>query len=287
MGQFLQPDPALEQSDAPHEQVGVKIRSGYQAISEAAPLMGHSAIFDLIAERLQAVEMPYEDQCSIDYYFDLARVLRDFNGEYNRVVEVGVFMGGSSAVIAGCAERFDFDLDLVDNDDRCLLIAYERIRRAFPECVGRVRLWHGDTASYVREVMLNEPPRRTLLHHDGSHNFGQVVSDFSALSFVQDQLLAVIAQDTHLRGSLEMMEFVDLAMVAIFGADMNYMPIGRNYNREDTRTSPDRFRGNYFLPETPEGMVLPMSANAFHYPHPEARFEDLFPAEVSKLEAAA
>lgn len=275
-GQFIEPDHSLQDCEKPHEQLGVSMYSGFQAINGAEKLRGLSRIFDTIAERMQSVDMPYEDQCSINYYFDLLRVMRDFNGEYDRVVEVGTFMGGASAIIAGCAEQFDFDLDMVDPNERFLRFSYERIRRAFPEAAGRVRLFHGDLPSYVRHVMLKEEGRRSLIQHDGAHDFNQVVTDLTALSFVKDQVHAIIAQDTHLRGSLEFMNFVDLALMAVFGKDLNYMPIGAVYGEFDKVTRPNRFQGNYFLPGVAEGMVLPMSANSFQYPHASMTFEDMF-----------
>jgi len=275
-GQFITPDLSLTDCDTPHEQLGITIYSGYQAMQAAPQFRGHSRIFDAIAERLQTISMPYEDQCSIDYYFDLVRVLRDLNGEYDRVVEVGVFMGGASSVIAGCAGRFDFDLDLVDISADFLRFSYERIRRAFPEAAGRVRLFHGDVPSYVREVMLLENSGRSLVHHDGAHDFNQVITDLTALSFARDRIHAIIAQDTHLRGTLEHMNFVDLALNAVFGPDLNYMPIGKVYDANDSRTAPNQYQGNYFIPGVAEGMVLPMAVNRFHYPHSSMTFEGLF-----------
>ncbi len=278
-GQFIDPDPSLAGLDAPHLKLGVPIHSGYQALSEVAPFRGPSRIFDAIADRLATIDMPYEDQCSIDYYFDLVRVLRDLNGEYDRVVEVGVYMGGASGMIAGCAERFDFDIDLVDIRANNLQFSHERIRRAFPEVAERVRLFHGDVPSYVRAVMLKERAGRSIVHHDGAHAFNPVVSDLTALSFVRQHIHTIIAQDTHLRGDLERMNFVDLALNAVFGRDFNYMPIGKVYDPKDERTAPNPYQGNYFLPGVSEGMVLPLAMNRFHYPHPNMTFEGLFGAE--------
>ncbi len=280
-GHFIAPDAALANLAEPHLKLGVPIHSGYQALSEVARLVGRNRIFDAVAELLGTVDMPYEDQCSIDYYFDLVRVLRDLNGEYDRVVEVGVYMGGASGVIAGCAEQFNFDIDLVDISAANLQFAHERIRRAFPDVAERVRLFHGDLPAYVRKVMMNEQTGRSILHHDGAHDFNQVVTDLTALSFVRDQIHSVIAQDTHLRGNLDHMNFVDLALNAVFGPDFNYMPIGKVYGRDNREmTSPNRFQGNYFLPGVSEGMVLPLHANRFHYPHPDMTFEDLFGSGV-------
>ncbi len=278
-GQFIDPDPSLAGLDAPHLKLGVPIHSGYQALSEVAPFRGPSRIFDAIADRLATIDMPYEDQCSIDYYFDLVRVLRDLNGEYDRVVEVGVYMGGASGMIAGCAERFDFDIDLVDIRANNLQFSHERIRRAFPEAAERVRLFHGDVPTYVRDVMLKERAGRSIVHHDGAHAFNPVVSDLTALSFVRQHIHTIIAQDTHLRGDLERMNFVDLALNAVFGPDFNYMPIGKVYDENDDRTAPNPYQGNYFLPGVAEGMVLPLAMNRFHYPHPSMTFEGLFGAE--------
>jgi len=279
MGQFIEPDPSLASHPRPHEALSVRIYSGYQAIREAAPYLGRFRIFDEIIERVRSFDVPYEDQCSIDYYFDIVRTLRDLNGEYDRVVEVGVYMGGASVMLAGCSGRFDFDLDLVDINADFLRFTYERIRRNFPEATGRVRLFHGDVADYVREVMLGEGDAgKVLVHHDGAHDFNQVVKDLSALSFVRHRLHSIIAQDTHLRGTLDAMNFVDMALAAVFGTGLTFVPIGKVYAAQDSRTNPNRYQGNYFRPGIAEGMVVPMAANAFHYPHPSAQFEEMFSA---------
>lgn len=198
--------------------------------------------------------------------------MRDLAGEFDRVVEVGVCMGGSSAIFGGGVERFDYDLDLVDIDERFLRFSYERIRRAFPEAAQRVRLFHGDLPHYVQNVLAREQAR-ALIHHDGAHDFNQVVKDLSALSFVRDKLHAVICQDTHLRGTPEYMNFVDLALYAVFGTEVTYAPIGSVYEPEDGRTRPNKYQGNYFMPGVPEGVVVPMDGNAFHYPHPTMTLE--------------
>ncbi|MGB7370639.1 hypothetical protein [Erythrobacter sp.] len=279
MGQFIEPDASLETAEAPHEALGLTIYSGYRAITEARRFTGHFRIFDEIVERVRSFEVPYEDQCSIDYYFDVVRTLRDLNGEYDRVVEVGTFMGGASVMLAGCSGRFDFDLDLVDISPDFLRFSYERIRRTFPDAAGRVRLYHGQVAEYVRDVMLSdESGGRTIVHHDGAHDFNQVVRDLSALSFVKEKVHSIIAQDTHLRGTLKHMNFVDMALAAVFGTALTFVPIGKVYEGHDTRTQPNPYQGNYFRPGIAEGMVVPMGANAFQYPHPSARFEEVFAA---------
>jgi hypothetical protein len=280
MGEFIQPDRTLEGAEDLHETLGIPIRSGYRAIREAGPFLGRLSIFDRLIEKIAAVDMACEDQCSINYYFDLVRSLRDLNGEYDRVIEVGTFMGGASVMLAGCSRTFDFDLDLVDISAEHLQFTYERIRRSFPEATERLRLYHGDLQSYVRDVMLPGSDGRALLHHDGSHMFDQVVHDLTALSFVREQLHSIIVQDTHLRGPHDRMIFVDMALASIFGTGMTFAPIGKVYDAQDSRTSPDRFAGHYFRPGMPEGMVLSMAANTFQYPHPSAAFDSLFPRET-------
>lgn len=281
LGQFIEPDTSIETSQLLHEDLNIPVRSGYRAMDHTAAFRGQNSIFDAIADRMRGFDVPYEDQCSIEYYFDVLQTLRSLNGEVDRVVEVGVFMGGSSTLFAGCCEQFDFDLDLIDIRDNHLRFAYERIRRTFPEAAGRVRLFHGDVTGYVKNVMLPEAGlgRRSIVHHDGSHEFGQVVTDLAALSFVKDSIQTIIAQDTHLRGALSHMNFVDMALLAVFGGDLNYMPIGKVYQPGDC-TSPDQWHGNYFLPGVAEGMVLPMAMNSFKYPHPSMRLEDVFPEQA-------
>ncbi|WP_298333417.1 class I SAM-dependent methyltransferase [uncultured Erythrobacter sp.] len=283
MGQFITPNQDIETSETPHEALNLPIYSGYKSAPHADQFVGQFRIFDAIVEQASSFDVPYEDQCSIDYYFDIIRTLRDLNGEYDRVVEVGVFMGGASVMLAGCSGRFDFDLDLIDIDAGYLQFSYERVRRTFPEATGRVRLYQGEVADYVRDVMLpDNSGDRSIIHHDGAHDFNQVVRDLSALSFVREKLHSIIAQDTHLRGNLDHMNFVDMALCAVFGTALTFVPIGKVYGEHDSCTHPNRYQGNYFRPGIAEGMVVPMGANAFQFPHSSAKFEEMFAAQGTK-----
>ncbi len=296
MGQFIEPDLALETLNEPHAALNIPIFSGHKAINDMRQFGGHFRVFDQIVDRVAAFDAPYEDQCSSEYYFDLVRTLRDLNGEYDRVVEVGVYMGGASVMMAGCMDQFDFDLDLVDLNAGFLQFTYERIRRIYPEAAGRVRLYQGEMADYVRDAMLPDTeqnsaeaipaitvtsgPRKqvskAIIHHDGAHDFNQVVRDLTALSFVRGAIHSIIAQDTHLRGALKYMNFVDMALMAVFGNDIHHAPIGKVVEEGHPNTNPDRYFGNYFRAGVAEGMVIPLSMNAFQYPHPVATFEDIF-----------
>lgn len=268
---FIEPDLSLADLADPNEKLGIQIFSGHKAgLKHNREFKGRNRFFDAIAERVYEFKGQYEDQCSGRYYFDLVSTLRNHAGEFDRLVEVGVYMGGSSVIFGGGLERFDYDLDLVDIDARFLRFSYERIRRAFPEAAKRVRLFHGDLPHYVQNVLSVETAR-SLIHHDGAHDFNQVVKDLSSLSFVRDKIHAIVCQDTHLRGTPEHMNFVDLALFAVFGTDVKYVPIGSAYDEWDTRTTPNEYQGNYFMPGVPEGVVVPMSANPFIYPHPSMK----------------
>lgn len=270
---FIEPDLSLADMADPNEKFGIKILSGHRAdLKFDQALKGRNRIFDAIADRIHEFGGNYEDQCSGRYYFDLVRTLRDLAGEFDRVVEVGVYLGGSSAILGGGVERFDYDLDLVDIDERYLRFSYERIRRAFPEAAGRVRLFHGDLPHYVQNVLGSEQCK-ALIHHDGAHDFNQVVKDLSSLSFVREKIHALICQDTHLRCSPDLMIFVDLALYAVFGTEVTYAPIGSVYEGGDSRTVPNEFKGHYFMPGVPEGVVVPMDCNDFLYPHPTMTLE--------------
>ncbi len=275
-GTFIAPDAELEGLKDPNEKLNVPVYSGYKAVRGSGNFMGRNKIFDDIYQRARRYRCAYEDQCSIDYYFDLVTTMRDFAGEYDRVVEVGVYMGGASTIFAGCSEWFDFDIDMVDIDANCLRYSYERVRRMYPEAAKRVRLFHGDLPTYVDTVMKHDA-KRSVVHHDGAHDFNQVVKDLASLFYVQEQLHAVICQDTHLRGTVDEMNFVDMALYAVFGLDLNYAPIGAVYEEQDPRTAPNKWQGNYFTPGAHEGFVLPMSMNRFVYPHPSLRLESLLP----------
>jgi len=280
-GLFLQPDRGLAELEDPNTKLGLNIQSAGGTFRNWAPFKGKNHIFDQVIERLARVDYPADDQCTIQYYFDVVRTLRDLAGEYRRVVDVGVYMGGSSSFLAGCIDRFDFDLDLVDiNADR-LQFTYERIRRTSPESVHRVRMFHGDLPTYVGRVLMPEDSGGVIVHHDGSHDFNQVVKDMSALYFVRDKLLAVIAQDINLRSRIDMMNFVDLALFAVFGTDVKYASIGSVAEAWEGRTQPDARTGCYFIPGVPEGVVIPMAANSFKYPHPDMTFAQATGVELS------
>ena len=274
-GIFIEPDGELAFLADPNEKFGIPIQSGYKAMQHASQFAGHSKIFDEISARIGSLDIPYEDQCSVKYYFDVVSALRNCNGEFGRVVEVGVYMGGASSVLAGCIEKFDFDLDLIDNDDARLRFSYERVRRLYPESTGRIRLFHGDLPSYVKSVMLNDTQTKSIVHHDGAHDFNQVVKDLSSLYYARDQIHSLIIQDTHLRGRINKFIFIDAALYAVFGADLNYFPIGSVHSEHDIEmTSPNKYQGNYFVPGMPEGMVFPFSHNRFKYPHPSMSLDE-------------
>lgn len=276
-GTFIAPYESAADIAALTDRLRSFIGSGYHATSASGPLLGQNRIFDRIVAETNTLDLAYEDQCSAQYYFDLARTLRDLNGQFEHVVEVGVFMGGSTSYLAGCSGPFDFDIDLVDVSAAFLRFAYERARQTYPDAAKRMRLFHGDLPTYVKTVALTEPHRRSIIHHDGSHEFNQVVKDMASLYFVQQQLIAVIAQDTHLRGTAKYMNFVDMALYAVFGTDLKFAPIGAILHEHDRMTDPDAFFGNYFMAGVAEGIVLPMAENRFVYPHRAHRIEHMLP----------
>ena len=286
-GTFIAPDETLRDAADPAAALGIQLFTGYQTRNQMYEFQGRNRIFDRIAERVRGLALAYEDQCSPQYYNDIVRTLRDYNGQFDRVVEVGVFMGGSTAYLAGCIEAFDFDLDLVDVCHEFLHFTYERIRRTFPEVAHRIRLFHGDVPSYVRHVMLEERGRQTIVHHDGDHNFTQMVKDLAALSFVRGELVALIAQDTHLRGAPEFMNFVDMALYAVFGTDLNYSGIGTAYHGDTSMTQPNSHQGNYFMSGVVEGVVVPMATNEFLYPHRMLGIEHFLPPARGEVAEAA
>lgn len=286
-GSFIQPDESLMDAEDPAKALNITIYSRYHGMDDAHRFHGQSSVFDAILAKSAVIDLDYEDQCSSQYYFDLVRTLEELRGEYRRVVEVGVFMGGSSNIFTGCMKPLGFDLDMVDINAPYLRFAYERMRRTYPEEAKRIRLFHGDVPSYVRAMLEEGDKSRCIIHHDGAHDFNQVVRDMGALSFVKDRLCAIIAQDTHLRGRPEHMNFVDMAMYAVFGLDLQYVPIGAAYTSIDSRTWPNEFQGNYFMPDAREGFVIPMDLNDFRYPHIGLKIDDFVPPLPASLDSRA
>jgi hypothetical protein len=71
------------------------------------------------------------------------------------------------------------------------------------------------------------------------------------------------------------MNFVDMALHAVFGMSMDYIPIGTTYSKQDEiMTTPNQFEGNYFVPGQPEGRVLILGKNSFYYPHPSMQLTE-------------
>ncbi|MBE1533403.1 class I SAM-dependent methyltransferase [Actinomadura algeriensis] len=276
-GTFLEPDASIAGLENPHEALGIPILSGHHADLKA--FAGYNTVFDRIADRVAGVNMAYEDQCSANHYFDVfTRIERDHR-QASRIVEVGVFMGGSSTVFAGCVEPMGFELDLVDVNPVYLQFAYERIRRTFPGATPRVRMFYGDLPTYVKKVLVPETATRAIVHHDGAHDFNQVVKDISSLYYVRDRVHSLAIQDTHLRGLIEHFNFVDAAVYAMFGVDVKYEPVGARYEEGSSVTNPNQWNGNYFLAGMSEGMYIPFDGVEWKYPHPSMDLDTFLPVK--------
>ncbi len=273
-GDFIAPDPALEAVDDLAAHMKLPIFSGHKAVHGLQQFRGLQPLFDDIMQRNRAFKQPYEDQCSARYYFDLYCALEAMRGHFNRVAEVGVYLGGASAVISGCSADMDFDLDLVDVNPGFLRFSYERIRRTHPGAEQRVRLFLGGLPEYTAKALVGSSDK-VVIHHDGAHAFDQVVKDMSSLYFAREAVTAIIAQDTHLRGRIKQLNFVDMALYSVFGTDLAYTPIGARYAADNaTMTQPNPYQGNYFVPGQPEGMVMLMADNTFRYPHPSMQLSE-------------
>ncbi|KAB2347865.1 class I SAM-dependent methyltransferase [Actinomadura rudentiformis] len=277
-GSFLEPDPTLADLENPAEALGIPILSGHHA--DLKIFEGRNTVFDRIAARIESAGIAYEDQCSAHHYFDVFTRVERTHRELSRLVDVGVFMGGSAAVLAGCVEPMGLELDLVDANHVYLQFTYERLRRIFPRAMSRVRMFYGDLPTYVNTVLLNEPQTRAMVHHDGAHDFNQVVKDISSLYFARDLVHALALQDTHLRGDIKYYNFVDAAIYAMFGRDVKFEALGANYRPGDSVTSPDQWMGNYFLPGQPEGMYIPFSSVDWKYPHPTMAIDAFLPVKA-------
>jgi len=116
MALFIDPDETLQSLNFAEiaERLNIEIYSGFKP--DLTPWLGKNIIFDdLIAKRNTGTGNDhYEDQCSAKYYYDIFNTIKSSLGEANRIVEVGVFMGGSTSILAGCAHYLGIELDLID-----------------------------------------------------------------------------------------------------------------------------------------------------------------------------
>lgn len=274
MGNFLEPDNKLQSLNFTEisERLNVNIKSGNQP--DLMPYAGRNIIFDDIIAKRNLEDNHYEDQCSAKYYFDIFNTIKATLGEATRIVEVGVFMGGSTSILAGCAHYLGMELDLIDISPNYLQFARERARRCYPDAVeSRVRMFHGSLPEYVRDVLKNEDDARVIIHHDGSHSFEQVIRDLGSLYYIRNHVHSLLIQDTNLRGMPKHFNFVDSAVFAIFGRNVTYAPLGTVYQ---STGGPNQWEGNYVMPDEPEGMYIPFSHNKFHYPHPRINLAHFF-----------
>jgi hypothetical protein len=274
---FIQPDPSLRARPFGdlHMLLDIPILSGHRA--DLAQFSFSDPAFRSLVSAIK-VQDGFEDQCTAKYYYDMFSIATDTIDQVDRLVEVGVYMGGATVILAGVIANTQQELVLIDINERCLLFSYERMIRSFPSVADRVRLFHGDLPTYVRDVLLPEQTaKRILVQLDGSHAFQEVIRDLGTLSFVQDRLHGIMAQDTHLRGMPQGARFIDAALFGVFGGEFEYLAIGSVYNQfQEELLKPNRYGGNYFLAGKPEGMYLPMSHNRFEYPHPDIAIDDFF-----------
>ncbi|GAA0568122.1 class I SAM-dependent methyltransferase [Actinomadura welshii] len=277
-GTFLEPDPALADVEDLHGALGMRIRGGHRA--DLKLFAGKNTVFDRTAARIESMDLAYEDHCSAYHYFDLFRRAEQCHGELTRLVDLGVYMGGSSMILGGCVEPMGLELDLVDVNAAYLRFTHERLRRAFPRAMNRVRMFQGDLPTYVARVLDAEPGARTMVHHDGAHRFDQVVRDLSALFFVRDRVHGLAIKGTHLRGNIAHLNFVDAAVHAVFGAGVKYEPLGAKFPPDAPVTVPNRWDGNYFLAGQPEGMHIPFDSVEWKYPHPMMELDDFMPVKA-------
>ena len=274
---FIDPDESLQslELDEIHKHLNITIKGGHRA--KLKNYRDSYPGFNKVVDRTEQFNSGYEDQCSARYYSDMFQCVHSAAGKISRVIVVGVFMGGASVVLAGCAHELGLELDLIDIGDTYLRFAYERIRRTYPEHAHKVRLFHGDLRTYIRDVLMKEQNVTAFVNHDAGHSFNQVVIDLGSLYYVKEKVHGIAVQDTHLRGMPAGFKFVDAAIFAIFGFNTVYAPIGFKYKPEQTNmTNPNPFDSNYFLPDTPEGWYLTLEDNTFKYPHPSISFDAFF-----------
>lgn len=272
-GTFITPDRELENIANPNEKLNVYIPSGIKA--DFTHFYHKNPLFDSIIERIVAQRsiMDYEEQCSGKYYFDCFNILNLLNGKVKRIAEVGTYLGGASCIFAGCIQPFNLELDLIEAKKEFLLYTYERIRRAFPESISKVRMFLGDLPTYIERVVQHENQDKILFHHDAGHNFNQVVNDIASISFVKDKAHGLIVQDTHLRSAnIKSYIFVDAAIFSIFGFNLKYAEIGAKFPQS---TVPAYAGKSYFIANHPEGFYIPFDQNQFQYPHPTMKLEEI------------
>lgn len=280
-GTFIEPDHELENYHNPDEKYKLCRGSNYKP--DFSPYITQSPAFHALITKIDKMKQAFslEDQCSAKYYFDIYTLTQNLLGKINRIVDVGVFMGGSANILAACIENKNIQLDLVDFGSEYLRITYERIRRSLPEVAKRTRLFLGDLPTYTKNVLLKEESI-SLIHHDASHNFNEVVRDLAALSFVKNKINGLIIQDTHLRGgNIATTFFVDAALYAVFGGNMPFYELGIKLNAPTQPTANTSF-GVYFIDNQPEGMYIPFELVKFRYPHESVPLDSILPkAEFS------
>ena len=271
-GSFINPDLDLGNFKDPNEKIQAYIPSGYKA--DFMPFLGLNLEFDKMVAKIvaQRTEINFEDQCSAKYYFDIFNLIKNLNTKVRRVVEVGTFLGGASCIFAGVACQSDLEIDLIDAKKEFLLFTYERIRRAFPEAISKVRLFFGDLPTYVKTVVDKEAQEGILIHHDACHNYNEVLRDLASLYFVKDKIQGLMIQDTHLRSAkLDRYIFVDAAVYSIFGFNLKYQEIGTKFPEA---TEPAYNGQTYFAKNHSEGFYVPFDVNPFLFPHPSMKMDE-------------
>lgn len=236
-------------------------------------VMGHNDVFDEYVAVMNACQMPTEDQCTEQWYYDVFTHFLRTNGQTRHVVEVGCLTGGSSRWLYVASRLCNFTLDIVDANINYLAYARARMIDTFGEIADNVRFFHGDVPIYIKQVAIAEQRSRVTFHHDGAHTFNECVQDFASMSFIRQNLKHVIIQDTNLRSArMDLYSFVDMAAYAVFGLNCPYDSIGKKLSLE-TPMWGDRI---YFEVSEPEGKIIDVSQVTFKFPHPSISASEFF-----------
>ena len=264
-GMFIEPDLDLANYTDPN------LKYGFDAEDNSKSDLSQVTVTDPVLIQiiskivLQKNTITTADQCTAQYYLDLYNVLKLQAHEFQKIVEVGPHLGDLSLLFAGSLDSTEATLDLVDIDVKRLRYAYERVRRAFPAAVTKVRLFFGDLPTYIDKV-LKKSDQKTVVHYKGSYAFNDVIRDIGSLSYVKQKILSVIVHNTNLRSTdISEFAFADVALFSIFGEQIKYLHLGEILKQDEMQDNAAKklyYLANYF-----EGLFIPLLHNEFHYPH--------------------
>lgn len=197
----------------------------------------------------------HESMTTLKYRDNLIRYILSTTGKCKGIVELGIFRGGISVLLAHICRRFRWPLYLVDISPDFISVTKELIGSLMP--TDHVVFFEGTLRTFAKEVELRETP---LIIVDGDHSVRGVLEDICGIYELNLRPFAAIFHDFSLRQD-EADWGVARAICRSFGPKVPMIRIGQQFVEGFsycTKESPSA-EGVYWDDDGSEGVIIELT----------------------------